>query len=240
MRILNEATHEVGHRVARVLLAQPEVTYVGLWRDEEAGNGARSGPASDASGFDIAVTDRTEGFDDLAARAAVEGIPLVLWGDVPDLADGPTAAPIVTAANVGTALTAALQHHPVAQIDGNDSVTTAWTEPGAPLRNGHPLAFPEPVGMSWGIRRGDSSFVAFRDDHWGGAVLRVTGPQGDRVIGAADHAAHLEALVLAASAFATLEAPLGDRTHSASELGERLMNKLRMVELDFAVWRSSV
>ncbi|MGI9641890.1 MAG: hypothetical protein ACR2N9_03820 [Acidimicrobiia bacterium] len=240
MRILNDATHEVGHRAARVFLSHADVAFVGIWEDPAAGTAARSGPVTDAAGFDIIVTDRTEAFDDLVARAAVEHIPIVIWGDAETLAEGRSTAPVIRGANVGSALTQALEHHPAADVSSSDTVLRAWTEPGAPLHNGHPIAFPEPVGMSWAQRRGSEEFVSFRDDQWGGAVLRVTGPESDRVIGAADHAAHLEALVLASAAFATISSPPENRVGSAASLGEQLMNSLTKVELDLAVWRSSV
>ena len=240
MKVLVDATHEVGRRTARVLNAESAVDYIGLWHDHEAPRRPRSGPTTSVEGYDIVVSDRLEHFENLIARAAVEGIPIVLWVEGEDLASGPTNAPVVTGANVGSALTVALQHHPTAAITDDDTYTVAWTEPGAPLRNGHPVAFPDPVGMSWAKRRGDEGFVAFRNDQWGGAVVNVEGPSGNRVIGVADHAAHLEALVLAATVLTVADGGLEPAVQPASGIGERLMNSLRRVELDFAVWRSSV
>ena len=240
MKVLVDATHEVGRRTARVLNAEESIDYIGLWYDEEAPRRPRSGPTTTVEGYDIVVSDRLDHYENLIARAAVEGIPTVLWSEGDELAAGPAAAPVVTGANVGTALTVALLHHPSADVTDDDTYTVAWTEPGAPLRNGHPIAFPDPVGMSWAKRRGDEGFVAFRSDQWGGAVVNVEGPAGVRVIGVADHAAHLEALVLAAATLTVADTPLESAVQSASGIGERLMNSLRRVELDFAVWRSSV
>ena len=240
MKVLVDATHEVGRRTARVLNAEADIDYIGLWYDDEAPRLSRSGPARAVEGYDIAVSDRPDHYENLIARATVEGIPTVLWADGADLAFGASAAPVVTGANVGSALTAALLHHPTAAVSDDDTYTVAWTEPGPPLRNGHPIAFPDPVGMSWAKRRGDTGFVAFRDDQWGGAVVNVDGTEGMRVIGVADHAAHLEALILAATTLAVLDGGVEDAVQSASGIGERLMNSLKRVELDFAVWRSSV
>lgn len=240
MKLVVDATHEVGQRAARVLLAERDVEYIGLWNDEAAGRAVRSGPTSTLDGYDAVVSDRELGYEDLVARAAVAGIPVVLWSDALDIPNGPAACPTVTGANVGSALATALVHHPVADVAGDDRVTMAWTEPGSPLRNGHPMAFPDPVGMSWTARRDESSFVAFRDDQWAGAVVRVEGESGDRVIGVADHASHLEAVVLASTVLIAASGAYDDGVRPASVAGEHLMNKLRDVELDFAVWRSSV
>ena len=128
-----------------------------------------------------------EPLGDLLARCSVAGVPLVLWHDAPDIAPGGAAIPVVVGANVGSALAEVLVHHPSAQLQSEDSVQIAWTEPGTALRKGTAVAFPDPVGMSWPRSDPYGRFVAFRDDVWSGAVVKIEGEGGERIIGAADH-----------------------------------------------------
>lgn len=239
MRVLVDATSDVGQRAARVFLADAAVTHVGLWDAPDAGRNARSGPALEVDGYDVAVSDREEHIGDLLARCSVANVPLVLWHDTPAIAPGGAAIPVVVGANLGSGLAEVLVHHPSAALAPDDEVTIAWTEPGQPLRKGAPIAFPDPVGMSWARERSPGRFVAFRDDMWSGAVARIEGGGGERIIGVADHGAHLEALVLAATALCVTDGIYGSGVQSASEAGEHLVNRCSSVELDFAVWRST-
>lgn len=238
MRVLLESTSEVGKRTAYVLLAEGDVDFVGVWNAPGTRRTQRSGTASDVDGFDIAVTDRSRANHDLIARCSVAGIPIVLWADDADIAPGAATVPIVTGANVGSALIAALLAHPNANPAPGEPVTVAWTEPGKPRRRGEDVVFPEPVGAMRAKRRAGGQLVATRDDEWAGAVVRVGSDDAIRVVGAADHAGHLEALVLAATALVAAAGVYAPGTRSAAEAGEQLLNMLRRVELDFATWRS--
>lgn len=239
MRILLDATTEVGRRAGRVLFGEAAVDHVGVWDAPDTRRTARSGPADDVGTYDVAVTDRADHFGELLARCAVAGVPLVLWHDAPDIARGGSTIPVVTGANVGSALSEVLAFHPSAHHHPDDQVEIAWTEPGRPLRSGTAVAFPEPIAMSWTRERSPGRLVAFRDDDWSGAVIKLDGPEGQRIIGVADHGAHLEALVLAATALSVIDGAYETGVHNAAEGGEHLMNRFRSVELDFAVWRSS-
>lgn len=239
MRVLVDATTDIGQRAARVLLAEDGVTHVGLWDAAEATHNARSGPASDVEGFDVAMSDRMDHIGDLLARCSVAGVPLVLWNDAPDVAPGPAIVPVVIGANLGSGLAEALVHHPSASLAPGDDVQIAWTEPGRPLRKGTPIAFPDPVGMSWSKQRSPGRYVAFRDDEWSGAVVRLEGEGGERIIGVADLGPHLEALVLTATALCVVDGVYDAGVQKASDGGEHLVNRCSSVELDFAVWRST-
>lgn len=239
VKVLVDATSDVGQRAARVLLAESDVSFVGLWDAPEAAHSARSGPAADVDGYDVALSDRPEHINDLLARCSVAGIPLVLWHDTPDIAPGGAAIPVVVGANVGSALAEVLVDHPSAGLTPEDSVQIAWTEPGAALRKGTAVAFPDPVGMSWAKERSPGRYVAFRDDAWSGAVVRIEGEGGERIIGVADHGSHLEALVLAATTLCATNGVYESGVRAASEGGEHLVNSCSSVELDFAVWRSN-
>lgn len=239
VRVLVDATSDVGQRAVRVFLAESDVSYIGLWDTPDAARNSRSGPTLEVDGYDVAVTDRAEHISDLLARCSVAGVPLVLWHDAPAIAPGGAAIPVVVGASVGSALAEVLVHHPSAALAAGDDVQIAWTEPGDAFRKGTPVAFPDPVGMSWARERSPGRFVAFRDDMWSGAVARLEGDGGERIIGVADHGPHLEALVMAATALCVAEGIYDSGVRSASEGGEHLVNKCSSVELDFAVWRST-
>jgi hypothetical protein len=238
VRILLDATTEVGLRAGKVLLAEPEVEWIGLWNEPTAELQVRSGPASEITGYDVAVTDRIDHLGPFIARCSVAEVPVVVWHDAANVARGGAAVPVVVGANVGSGLADILIHHPAGLPGDDDTVEIAWTEPGSPLRSGEAFAFPEPIGMSWARRRSPGRYVAFRDDEWSGAVLRVSGPSGERIVGVADHGAYLEALVLASAALCAAEGAYPTGVVTAASAGERLMNKVESVELDFAVWRS--
>ena len=239
MKVLVDATGEVGQRTANILLAERAVEYIGVWRSPATKRTARTGAASDVDGFDIVVSDSLQARPDLIARSSVAGVPIVLWSDDAGVAPGPAVAPIVLGANVGSALTAALLAHPTASPGPDEPVLVAWTEPGKPHRRGETIAFPDPVGESRAKRRSPGRYVATRQDDWAGAVVRVGPDDAPRVVGVADHAAHLEALVLAATVLMTADGAFEPGVHQAASAGEQLLNALRRVELDVASWRSN-
>lgn len=239
MRVLVEAVGEVGQRTANILLAESRVEYIGVWNDRSTRRTRRSGPADSIDGYDIALSDSSHPRAELVARCSVAGIPIVLWADAPHIAPGASVVPIVTAANVGSALTAALLTHPAARPVDDEPTLVAWTEPGKRDRRGERIIFPDPIGVSTARERAPGMFVAHRSDEWAGAVVRVGPPEAPRVVGVADHAGHLEALVLAATTLITAEGAFAPGVHAAAERGEQLLNALRNVELDIAAWRSS-
>ncbi len=239
VRVLLDATSEIGLRAGKVLLADADVAWIGLWGTSPATRQPRSGPATSVDGYDVAVTDRADHLGDLVARCSVAGVPVVIWRDAEDIAPGGAAIPIITGANVGSALAEILVHHPAARPTDDDAVTISWTEPGSPLRSGEPVAFPDPIGMSWTRKRRPGRSVAFRDDEWSGAVIRLEGPSGERIIGVSDHGAFLEAIVLASAARCAAEGVYEPGVHPAMSAGEQLMNRIEAAELDFAVWRSN-
>lgn len=238
MRVLLHAATEVGRRLEKVLLAESDIDYIGLWKAPNRRTAKRTGPVTDVDDFDVAVTDAPGPIGDLAARCAVGGIPLVVWVDDPGVPPGSALIPIVAGANVGAALPAALLTHPAARPEPGEDVVVAWTEPGTTPRRGELVAFPEPVGVVRATERGPGAFAAPRSDQWGGAVVRVGPEEEPRVVGVADHAAHLEALVLAATVLVAADGVYEPGLRQAADAGEQLLNALRRVELDIAAWRS--
>jgi hypothetical protein len=238
VRVLLDATAEVGQRAGRVLLAERDIEFVGLWRSD-APKGRRSGPADDPDGFDVVVTDRARHLGELVARSAVSGAPVVIWIDRPDVPPGRAIIPIVTSANVGSALGAALGQHPVMRGLAPDEITTAWTKPGRPLRHGTATAFPDPVGMTWTRTLDRGRVVGFRNDEWG-AVSVMSEEGGDhRLVGVADHATHLEALVLGATTLVAGRGGYPSGVNPAASEAPALYAQLLAMELAVAVWRSS-
>jgi len=238
VRILLDATSEVGQRTGRVLLAEADVHYVGLWKSDAA-RGRRSGPEDDPEGFDVVVTDRSRHHGELVARAAVAGVPIVIWVAQPAVAPGSAVIPIVTSANAGSALGPVLAEHPVLEGVAHEDLTIAWTDPGRPLRHGTAATFPEPVGMTWTRTIDRGRVVGYRDDEWGGVSV-MSGEDGKRrLVGVADHAAHLEALVLAATALIAARGEYPRGVMPAATGGPALFAQLVALELDIAVWRSS-
>jgi len=240
MRIALDASTEVGGRTGRVLFAEDSVEYIGLTQPSSQRHSQRTGPAGDLASYDVIVSDGATPAANLVARASVLGVPLVLWLDEPSFHPGPSMVPVIVGANLGSALSHSLLHHPSAGIVEDDVVTIAWTEPGTPLAKGTPVAFPDPLGVVWARQRSERQLVAHTNDEWGGAVISVTGGGGDRVIGVADHAAHLEALTLAATALIAADGVYEPRVQQATNQGERLMAKALQLELEVAVWRSAL
>ncbi len=238
MRVAVDTRTEVGNRMVRTLLAEGDVAFVGIL-NEAVPSRKRSGSIDDVSGFDVLVTDGEADTTDLLAQASVAGCPLVVW---PELAriDSSATVPVVHDANVSGALTAALATHPATEVSVDDTLTVAWTEPGKPLKRGHPLPFPDPIGVLWGKKRDDGRYVAFRDDEWAGAVIDIDGASGRRIVGVADHGPYLEALILAGVTIAAARGHYATGTHPASSQAEHLLPIFDELETEIAVWRSGI
>jgi hypothetical protein len=170
----------------------------------------------------------------------VTGIPVVVWADTSDVAPGNAVVPIVLAANVGSALPVALLSHPTASLEDDDPISVAWTEPGKPRRRGDTVVFPDPVGRVVARRRPSGELVATVDGDWAGVVVHIGSEDDRRIVGVADHAAYLEALVLGAAVLAAAAGAYPPGVHRASDAGEHSLNALDEVELDIATWRSTV
>jgi len=239
MRVAIDGTDEVAARTARVLFAEETVTHIGFMQPELKLLGPRTTAATDLDTYDVLVSTGETPAIDLLAEASVRGVPLVLWHDEPDLYRGPAAVPVVVSANMGSTLAPSLVNHPSAAITTSDAVTIAWTEPGKPYRGGTAITFPEPVGSIWARERTSGHLVARTSGNWGGAVVIVTGPSGERIVGVSDHGPHLEALTLAAVALVAAGGTYDSTICDASHHGRTVFARLMEMELDVAVWRSS-
>ncbi|MEN8040751.1 MAG: hypothetical protein ABFR95_04540 [Actinomycetota bacterium] len=188
----------------------------------------------------MAISDGTTPLPDLIGRCSVSGVPLVVWPDGAPSDLGPASVPVVVGANLGSTLADALLTHPASMPTDADTVRVAWTEPGTPYKKGTAIAFPEPVGMAWARKRSNNRYVAHRDDEWAAAMTMVEGPDGHRTVGVSDHGPHLEALILAAVGLVAAEGAFEPGIQSAASAMPLVLAEARNLELDVAVWRSSI
>lgn len=231
MRIAIDHTSEVGVRAGRILLGERTLDVLGVVGDSPGSSDDRLVTVDDLADFDVVVTDDANDPTDLIEEALDARISCVLWGDGEREAEiygdrfVATLQTLLVGANLASGITPALAGHERARTDEVLDVTLAWTEPGRPLRRGHAISFPDPVGPRWAAersRRGkERVYVAPVDDEWAGAMARVTGSTGDgvvtRVVGVSDLAVHLEALALAAGAMAVAAGTYSPGVHRPAD-----------------------
>lgn len=202
MRVALHATSEVGTRAGRILLAEHDVTTLGLVDTTPTGANPNVVRAQDLTEFDVFASDDRNDPAAAAHRAATAQLDCVLWDD--SVPAWPATAALLTGANLASGVAPVLFAHEAAahHADHGES-TVAWTEPGKRLRRGVPVAFPDPVGSLWAKRRKregrTTRLAAPVDGPWAGAMVTV-GPREDpqAIVGVADLAVHLEAIALAA------------------------------------------
>lgn len=239
MRIALDSGSEIGQRAAWILLGDARCSQLVMLNTGWKPLDTRVTQSKDVTGVSVVISDGTTPLASLIGRTSVAGVPLVVWPDVAASEFGPAAVPVVVGANVGTTLVDALLTHPASMPTSNDSVRVAWTEPGNAHRGGTPMAFPEPVGMAWTDERSPGRFVAYRDDEWAGATTIVEGEQGQRVVGVADHGAHIEALTLAAVGFVAADGSFEPGIQRPTAALPQILAEARNLELEVAVWRSN-
>jgi hypothetical protein len=212
VRIALHQTTEVGLRAARIVLAERELEELALLdRDPRSTPDLRVTRTDDLEGYDVLVTDSLDEVDELVDRALDAGVSLCLWNEFEaGELDGEfiaRMASLIVGANLASGIAPCLAAHEVTRSGHVMDASIAWTEPGAPLRRGEGVPFPDPVGARWAKRRTIGSrqvLIAPVLGEWAGAVARVTSASDSgvvtRVVGVADLAPHLEALALAAGA----------------------------------------
>ncbi len=215
-------------RAGRILLGEASLTALGLvGRRPTRSLDRRIEKAGSLAAYDVLVSDDLDTPDEQIEAALDASVSCVLWSDGVEaerfhqrfIAAGRT---LLVGANLAHGLAPSLAAHEAAVIEETpaDAVLgaeVAWTEPGRALRRGEAMPFPEPVGPRWATLQPHTGrvrrFVAPVEGQWAAAMARVTVGTSDgvhvRVLGVADHAAHLEALSLAAGAVAIGEYPYG-------------------------------
>jgi hypothetical protein len=219
VRIALHPTTEIGHRAGRILLAEADLTALGIYGHRGRGTeDRRSMAVTDLAGFALLASDDRTAPLDLAALAAADGLSCVLAADVDppaSLADSFAGQGLTLLAAASLpGLADALRFHEAALLADPQAAVVAWTIGGKPLRLGEAVPFPSPLGARWGrrlaARAGDPPLLVRMEvpveGTWAGALARVTGTAagraGQRLVGVADHRQHLEALALAAGALA--------------------------------------
>jgi len=122
-------------------------------------------------------------------------------------------------------------------------VTTAWTEPGRPIRRGEIIQFPAPVGSLWGrpsSKARPNAMVAPTDSPWAAGLARVTsaGTTGvsTHIVGVAADAVHLEAIALATGAIAAAQTAYGPGLHHPDDAAEPYLEIALGAGLDVATY----
>ncbi|HEX9853722.1 MAG TPA: hypothetical protein VGC47_00195 [Acidimicrobiia bacterium] len=215
MRVALHDESSVAVRAGQVLLAERDLTVLGLLERDPTTHDPRIERVDDLAGYDVLVTDAHRDMDGLVEEALEAGIGCVLFAGGPDIGErygsefDSIGRTLIVGANLATGIARCLAAHETARGGEVLGVTCAWTEPGSRLRRGEPVAFPDPVGALWAKRRrgrDKHDLVAPVEGDWAAATAAVTsvvdGGVVSRVVGVADLSAHLQALALASAAIA--------------------------------------
>ena len=256
MRIALHADGDVGKRTGRILLAEADLTALGMYGHRMGAADRRTMSISSLDGFDPLVTDAPDA-KSFAAIAADEGLSCVVAGSPRIdrrlarrfLDRGLT---LVVGAGLAGGIAEVLAAHEMAATDRETSVRIGWTAPGRPLRRGEAIPFPDPVGPRWAERIGRAPrrrrrsgggpvvtrYEAPITGEWAGAVVRVAGERGGRrveqVVGVADQGAHLAAIALAAGALAVAEGAYPPGVHRPAVAAEAYLGAALRIGLGVA------
>ena len=237
----------MGHRVLRVLLAEPDVE-VGLLRGDSGHD--RTHSVSTVVGWDaLAVGIISEASRSAVDEAVSHGIPVVVGGDLPvgfPVGEGTFVVQVLTGSGLAAALGSSMigpGHRPI-------ETRLAWTIPGRPLGAGLPVTFPEPVGPLWAGREESplpwpsvTCLAAPANTPWLGVVVRMTvrDDRGDhhRIQGIADEAAFLQGVSMAAAVLAAARGAYPPGVNSPGDPGGMFMALARAAGLEVAAFVTS-
>lgn len=241
MRIALDYTSQIGIRSGRLLLGEPDLTFLGVVRREVKDHDVRLGQINDLSGFDAVVTDDPESA--ILAEAVTFGVPCVLWADgFPD-SDEAGDIPVLHGSNLVAGIGRSLAQREAEIAGPAADILLAWTEPGKPIRRGEPITFPEPVGARWGARRAMTNrrveIAAPVGGEWAGVVVQTTTNEERRILGIADLAPHLEAIALAAGGVAAASGLVPPGVHRPEELADDYLLAALRIGLDIASFTST-
>jgi hypothetical protein len=245
MRLALHATGEVATRAGRVLLAEKELTSLGLIDQLPTDHDPRLEKVEVLATYDALVTDAADAESDIE-MALVAGISCVVWVDADEAYDRydedftDAGLRLLTGCNLATGIAPSLIAHEVAATDDVLETSVAWSEPGAARRRGHAIPFPDPIGSRWGEERetayADRAYVARVGGEWAAAMAQVTGAADGgvitRIVGVADLAVHLEALALAVGGMLVAEYPPG--SSQPADLADSYLARLLDAGLDVA------
>ncbi len=214
MRVALHATGEVGTRAGRILLAEPDLTALGLYGQTGRTEDRRTMAIDSLAGFDVFVSDDPSPGSP-AMLAAESGLHCVTANRPRGRSLGRRFAAagttLLAPADLAMGIAATLAAHESARATTASSVVVAWTTEGRPLRRGTAVPFPDPVGPRWAhkrrrTRRGGAvtRLIAPAPPPWAGALARITEGGSELILGVADHGSHLAAIALAAGALAVV------------------------------------
>ncbi len=212
MRIALHTTGEIGTRAGRILLAESDLTALGLYGQTGKTEDRRTMAIDTLDGFDVLVTDDPSP-GSMAMLAAESRLHCVTVHRPRGRSLGrrfsAAGKTLLAPADLGMGIAATLAAHERARFTTPSAVVVAWTSEGRPLRRGTAVPFPDPVGPRWAhkyrrTRRGEpvTRLVAPAPPPWAGALARITTERSEVVLGVADHGPHLAAIALAAGALA--------------------------------------
>lgn len=217
MRIALHATGHVGHRTARVLLAERDLEALGFVGAPPArAEDPRVLPVGQLSEWEVLVSDDLADPERQVAAAGNAGVPVVLAAHNPSLAETAAGAsvPVLVGANPQSGIACALAAMQIAALDEVTSLLIGWTERGNVRSRGEVFPFPEPIGPRRGVRRPSlwpesppgTRFVAapHPEAEWQGLLVqaegRLSGNPVTRTLGVVDRASFLAPIALAAGA----------------------------------------
>jgi hypothetical protein len=246
VRIALHQTGEVGARAGRVILAERDLSELGLVDSRPSDADSRVRPVTDLADYDVVVTDAAAP-GPIIEQALDREINCVVWVDFEstmyDAAFVEITRSLVVGANLANGITPALAVHEVARGGEIFDIVTAWTEPGKPLRRGESVQFPEPVGSRWArpsSHARPNALVAPIEGEWAAGLARVTsaGTSGvsTRIVGVADSSIHLESLALASAALAVATSAYPPGLHHADAAAERFLDHALTAGLDVAAY----
>lgn len=211
MKIALEATGTIGSRAARVLLAERSVEAIGLIGRRSTSGDPRVSTITNLAGWDVLASDDPERIERRYQQASDHGIPFVIPTGETLISRDPD-IPFIVGANHSSGLAACLAANECTRHDTPMEVSIGWTEPGSPLRRGHPLVFPQPIGNLWADEAktlwpdapsGTQFLAAPVESPWSGLVVKVTAATAEgvevRTLGVADDSNFLAGIALAAA-----------------------------------------
>lgn len=236
MRIGLDHTSEIGVRAGRLLLGESDLELLGVLRRDTRDPDPRLRRIDDLADLDAVVTDDPDSA--VLTEALEQGTPVVLWAETTGPASPTAGTPVLAGANLVTGIGRSLLVREDEIAGDTAHVLFAWTEPGKPLRHGEAIAFPDPVGARWGVRRSMTNrrleVAVPVPDEWAGIIVRTSTSEGSRTVGIADLAMHLEAIALAAGAVIAAQGRIPSGVHTPDACADDYLLAALRIGLDIA------
>lgn len=231
-----------------MLLAESSVEALGLIGRRSTAGDPRISTVTSLAGWDVLISDHADHLTKRYRQASDHGIPFVYPGNQLPGEDGPD-IPVIAGANRSAGLAACLAAVESSRRGNPLEVVVGWTEAGTPLRRGHPLAFPQPIGHRWALEAdtvwpdapsGTAFLSAPIEGPWAGVTARVTIATQEgvevRTMGVADDALYLDGIALAAAAMAVDAAMLPVGLHYPTAAADAYLDAALRAGLEVATF----